>query len=159
MESFIDEIAALARVDPLEFRLQHLTTRGASRCSGAPRRAWAGSRGPRRGPSTRGAAVLTGRGLAYVHYKHDETIVAMGMEVEVERATGRIRVTRVVCAQDCGLMINPDYVRSQVEGNILQTLSRALHEDVVFDRHRVTSVDWASYPILTFPEVPGSRSS
>ena len=109
-------------------------------------------------PSPRGgdpaAAVLAGRGLAYVHYKHDETLVAMGMEVEVERATGRIRVKRVVCAQDCGLVINPDNVRSQVEGNILQTLSRALHEDVVFDRQRVTSVDWASYPILTFPEVP-----
>ena len=98
--------------------------------------------------------MLKGRGLAYVHYKHDETIVAMAMEVEVQRATGRIRVTRVVCAQDCGLMINPDSVRSQVEGNILQTLSRALHEETVFDRQRVTSVDWASYPILTFPEAP-----
>ena len=72
----------------------------------------------------------------------------------VERASGRIRVTRVVCAQDCGLMINPDSVKSQVEGNILQTLSRTLHEDIVFDRQRVTSVDWASYPILTFPEAP-----
>src|SRR5437764_13645628 len=62
------------------------------------------------------AAVLTGRGLAFVHYKHDETLVAMGMEVTVERATGRIRVTRVVCAQDCGLMINPDNVQAQLEG-------------------------------------------
>ena len=103
----------------------------------------------------RTAAVMTGRGLAYVHYKHDETIVAMGMEVRVERASGKIHVTRVVCAQDCGLMINPDGVKSQVEGNILQTLSRTLHEDVTFDRQRVTSVDWASYPILTFPEAPG----
>src|SRR5437764_12045293 len=100
------------------------------------------------------AAVLTGRGIAYVHYKHDETLVAMGMEVAVERATGGIRVTRVVCAQDCGLMINPDNVQAQLEGNIIQTLSRALHEEVVYDRDRVTTVDWASYPILTFPEVP-----
>jgi len=72
----------------------------------------------------------------------------------VERATGRIRVTRVVCAQDCGLMVNPDCVQSQVEGNIIQTLSRTLHEEVAYDRDRVTSVDWGSYPILTFPEVP-----
>jgi nicotinate dehydrogenase subunit B len=67
---------------------------------------------------------------------------------------GRVRVTRVVCAHDCGLMINPDCVRSQVEGNILQTLSRTLFEEVKFDRFRVTSVNWASYPILTFPDVP-----
>ena len=105
-------------------------------------------------PPDPGAAVLTGRGIAYVHYKHAENHVAMGMEVAVERATGVIRVTRVVCAQDCGLMINPDNVASQLEGNILQTLSRTLHEEIVFDRDRVTSVDWARYPILRFDEVP-----
>jgi nicotinate dehydrogenase subunit B len=92
--------------------------------------------------------------LAYVHYKHDETIVAMGMEVEVTRATGAIRVIRVVCAQDCGLAVNPDNVRSQVEGNVIQTLSRTLHEDVTWDRQHVTSIDWATYPILKFPETP-----
>ena len=154
VESFTDEIAALARVDPLEFRLRRLANprglevlrRVAARMGWQPR--------PSPGPGRRNAAVLTGRGLAYVHYKHDETIVAMGMDVTVERATGRIRVTRVVAAQDCGLMINPDCVKAQLEGNILQTLSRALHEEVVYDRDRVTTVDWASYPILTFPEVP-----
>jgi CO/xanthine dehydrogenase Mo-binding subunit len=111
---------------------------------------------PRPAPRPRdpGAAVLTGRGIAYVHYKHDETYVAMGMEVEVERAAGRIRATRVVCAQDCGLMVNPECVESQLEGNILQTLSRTLHEEIVYDRERITSVDWTRYPILTFPEVP-----
>ena len=102
----------------------------------------------------RRARCDTGRGIAYVHYKHEETLVAMGMEVAVERATGRIRVTRVVCAQDCGLMINPGCVPAQLEGNILQTISRTLHEEVAFDAKRVTSVDWASYPILRFPEVP-----
>jgi CO/xanthine dehydrogenase Mo-binding subunit len=76
------------------------------------------------------------------------------MEVAVERATGVIRATRIVCAQDCGLMINPDNVASQLEGNILQTLSRTLHEEIIFDRQRVTSLDWASYPILRFDEVP-----
>ena len=118
----------------------------------AARMGWQPRPSPKR--VDRRAAVMTGRGLAYVHYKHEETIVAMGMEVAVERATGKIRVTRVVAAQDCGLMINPDCVKAQLEGNILQTLSRALHEEIKYDRDRVTTVDWASYPILTFPEVP-----
>jgi nicotinate dehydrogenase subunit B len=154
VESFTDEIAALARVDPLEFRLRRLSNpRGLDVLKRvAARMGWQPRPSPK--PVDRRAAVLTGRGLAYVHYKHEETIVAMGMEVAVERATGRIRVTRVVAAQDCGLMINPDCVQAQLEGNILQTLSRALHEEVIYDRDRVTTVDWASYPILTFPEVP-----
>jgi len=76
------------------------------------------------------------------------------MEVEVDRATGEIAVRRVCCAHDCGLMINPDAVRAQVEGNILQTLSRTLYEETTFDRSRVTSVDWASYPLLRFTAVP-----
>jgi CO/xanthine dehydrogenase Mo-binding subunit len=154
VESFTDEIAALARVDPLDFRLRRLgNPRGIEALRRvAGRMAWHPRPSPR--PLDRRAVVLTGRGIAYVHYKHEETIVAMGMEVAVERATGRIRVTRVVCAQDCGLMINPDCVQAQLEGNILQTLSRTLHEEVVWDRDRVTTVDWASYPILTFPEVP-----
>ena len=154
VESFTDEIAAAAGADPLDFRLKRLTNaRGlevlravAARMGWQPR--------PSASAVDRTAAVMKGRGIAYVHYKHDETIVAMGMEVEVERASGRIRVTRVVCAQDCGLAVNPDNVKSQVEGNIIQTLSRTLHEDVMFDRRHVTSVDWASYPILKFPETP-----
>ncbi|MBI2158416.1 MAG: xanthine dehydrogenase family protein molybdopterin-binding subunit, partial [Candidatus Rokubacteria bacterium] len=151
VESFVDEIAALARVDPVEFRLRRLTNpRGVEVLRrAAARMGWQPRPSPR--PADRSAGVLTGRGIAYVHYKHAETLVAMGMEVAVERATGRIRVTRVVCAQDCGLMIN---VQSQLEGNIIQTLSRTLHEEVVYDRDRVTTVDWVSYPILTFPEVP-----
>ncbi len=154
VESFTDEIAALARVDPLEFRLRRLSNPRGLEVLGrvGMRMGWQPRPSPK--PVDRGAAVMTGRGIAYVHYKHDETIVAMGMEVAVERATGRIRVTRVVCAHDCGLMINPDCVQAQVEGNILQTLSRALHEEIVYDRDRVTTVDWGSYPILTFPEVP-----
>jgi len=148
------EVCALRTVDPVEYRTgrladppgQEVIRRAAALMGWQPRPA------PR--PPDPGAAVLTGRGIAYVHYKHAENHVAIGMEVAVERATGVIRVTRVVCAQDCGLMINPDNVASQLEGNILQTLSRTLHEEVVFDRDSVTSVDWARYPILTFPEVP-----
>jgi len=73
------------------------------------------------------------------------------MEAAVDRASGDIRVERVVCAHDCGQIINPDGVRAQVEGSILQTLSRVL---VKLDRSRVMSVDWSSYPILTFSQVP-----
>ena len=154
VESFTDEIAALARVDPLEWRLKRLTNPRAIEVLQrlAARMHWQPRPSPK--PIDPNAAVLTGRGLAFVHYKHDETLVAMGMEAAVERATGRIRVTRVVCAQDCGLMINPDNVQAQLEGNIIQTLSRTLHEEVVYDRDRVTTVDWNSYPILKFPEVP-----
>ncbi len=154
LESFVDEICAAAGVDPLEFRLRHLRNpRGQEVLRrAAARLGWQPRPSPR--PADPGAATLAGRGLAYIHYKGTENHVAVGMEVAVERATGVIRVTRVVCAHDCGLMVNPDAVQAQLEGNILQTLSRTLHEEVQFDRARVTSVDWASYPILRFPEVP-----
>ena len=154
VESFVDEVCALAKVDPVEYRLRRLADpRGQEVLRrAATRMGWQPRPSPR--PPDPGAAVLTGRGISYVHYKHNETYVAIGMEVAVERATGVIRATRIVCAQDCGLMINPDNVASQLEGNILQTLSRTLHEEIVFDRQRVTSLDWASYPILRFDEVP-----
>ena len=97
---------------------------------------------------------MTGRGMAYMRYKHAENYVAMAMEVEVEKATGKIQVTRITCAHDCGLIINPDGLRNQVEGNILQTLSRTLHEEVLSDGKRITSVDWVSYPLLRFPDAP-----
>jgi nicotinate dehydrogenase subunit B len=154
VESFVDEVASAARVDPLEFRLRRLSNPRAVEVLRrvAARMGWQPRPSPR--PIDPTATVLTGRGVAFIHYKQSETLVAMGMEVAVERATGRIRVTRVVCAQDCGLMINPDCVQAQLEGNILQSISRTLHEEVRYDRERVTTVDWASYPILTFPEVP-----
>jgi CO/xanthine dehydrogenase Mo-binding subunit len=76
------------------------------------------------------------------------------VEVAVDQAAGRIAVRRVVCAHDCGLVVNPDALKNQIEGCIVQTISRTLHEEVTFDRSRVTSVDWASYPILRFPEAP-----
>ncbi len=154
VESFVDELAAAAGQDPLAFRLAHTKNpRGVEVLRRVGQRmAWAPRPSPR--ASDAGAPVVTGRGVAYVHYKHAENHVAIGMEVAVERATGRVRVTRIVCAHDCGLMINPDCVTNQIEGNIVQTLSRTLFEEVTFDRFRVTSVDWASYPILTFPDVP-----
>jgi nicotinate dehydrogenase subunit B len=153
VESFADELAAAAGIDPVEFRLARL---GDARGVEVVRRAaalmnWKSRPSPDR--SAQGA-VMRGRGLAYIHYKHSEAYVAIGMEVAVERASGRIKVERVACAHDCGQMINPDGVRAQVEGSILQTLSRVLMEEVRFDRSRVTSVDWSSYPIMRFAEVP-----
>ena len=100
------------------------------------------------------AAVARGRGVGYIHYKHVEAYVAIGMEVAVERQSGRIRVERIVCTHDCGQIINPDGVKAQIEGNILQTLSRVMMEEVKFDRSRVTTLDWASYPIMRFSEMP-----
>jgi CO/xanthine dehydrogenase Mo-binding subunit len=98
--------------------------------------------------------MKTGRGVAYARYKQAENYVALAMEVNVDSLTGKITVRRIACAHDCGLVVNPDALKNQIEGCIVQTLSRALHEEVKFDRSRVTSVDWATYPILTFPEVP-----
>ncbi len=154
VESFTDEVAALAGADPVEFRLRYLADpRGIEVIRrAAARMGW----NPRPRPQTvdPSAPVLAGRGFAYVHYKHSENYVAIGMEVEVERQSGRIRVTRLVCAHDCGLMVNPDCVRSQVEGCILQGLSRTMFEEVTFDRSRVTSVNWTGYPVITFADVP-----
>src|SRR5205085_2949975 len=153
VESFVDELAAEANMDPLQFRLQALDNpRGREVIERLARlMQWQ----PRPSPArTKNGRVAGGRGMAYMHYKHNETFVAVGMDVQVDRASGELRVTRVACAHDCGLMINPDAVRAQVEGNILQTLSRTLHEETLFDRSRVTNVTWADYPILRFPEVP-----
>ncbi|MDH5286462.1 MAG: molybdopterin-dependent oxidoreductase [Betaproteobacteria bacterium] len=148
VESFTDELAAVARQDALAFRLAGL---GDPRGIEVVKRAaalidWQARPSP--GPGG------VGRGIAYLHYKNNETYVAIAMEAEVDRRSGAIRVRRVGCAHDCGLVINPDGVRAQIEGSILQTLSRALFEEVKFDRARVTSVDFASYPLLRFPDVP-----
>jgi nicotinate dehydrogenase subunit B len=152
VESFFDELAAAAGVDPLEYRLRLLTDpRGREVLE---RLGHLMDWRPRVSPPGRSGERMKGRGIAYVHYKRAETYVATGVDAEVEQATGVVRVLKVACAHDCGLMINPDAVRAQVEGSILQTLSRTLFEEVTFDRSRVTSTDWASYPILTFPDVP-----
>ncbi|MDM0052004.1 molybdopterin cofactor-binding domain-containing protein [Variovorax sp. J22R115] len=152
VESFVDELAAKAQVDPVAFRLRDMSNpRGAEVIR---RMAQMVGWQSRPSPAAAKGTLAVGRGMAYIHYKNNETFVAMAMEVEVDRATGEIAVRRVCCAHDCGLMINPDAVRAQVEGNILQTLSRTLYEETTFDRSRVTSVDWASYPLLRFPAVP-----
>ena len=98
--------------------------------------------------------LLIGTGFSYVRYKQAENYVAMAMEVSVDRSNGQVRARRVACAHDCGLVVNPDALRNQIEGLIIQTLSRTLHEEVKFDKSRVTSVDWSTYPILRMTEAP-----
>lgn len=152
-ESFLDELAAAAGADPLEFRLRHLKdARGVELLDRlAVLAKWEKStakHGDHRAP------IATGRGMAYVKYELVRTYVGAVADVEVDRATGEIRVTRFFVVQDCGQIINPDGVRNQIEGNIVQTVSRTLMEQVTFNRSRVTSVDWGSYRIIGFPEVP-----
>jgi nicotinate dehydrogenase subunit B len=153
VESFIDELATAAKADALEFRLRHMTDdKGIAILKRAAEMVGWQARPP--GSRVSDGPVASGRGIAYVHYKHEENRVAVAMNVRVERATGNVRIEKIACAYEAGLMINPDGVRAQVEGNLLQMASRTLHEEVTFDRDKVTSVDWASYPIMTFPEVP-----
>src|SRR6185295_2077506 len=96
--------------------------------------------------------ILTGRGLAYSF--RGQTVVAEIAEVEVNRKTGRVWVKRLVCAHDCGLVINPEGLRRTIEGGMLHSISRALHEEVTFDAEKVTSVDWRSHPTLTHADTP-----
>jgi CO/xanthine dehydrogenase Mo-binding subunit len=154
VESFTDELAVVAGIDALEFRIRGLSDARAIAVlqKAAELIGWQKRPSPNR--ENAGTGMSLGRGMAYVHYKQAENYVAIAMEVMVDRANGKIVVRRVTCAHDGGLIVNPDGLRNQVEGNILQTLSRTLHEEVKFDRSRVTSVDWAGYPILRFPEAP-----
>jgi CO/xanthine dehydrogenase Mo-binding subunit len=160
-ESFIDELAAAVQVDPVEFRLKLLTASTAD--DGGFKRArsiatiqaatetfkWDTRPSPRRRDS---GTILTGRGLAYAY--RSQTVVAEIAEVEVNRRTGHVWVKRFVCAHDCGLVINPEALRRTLEGGLLHSLSRALHEEVTFDTERITSVDWRSYPSLTHADTP-----
>jgi CO/xanthine dehydrogenase Mo-binding subunit len=154
MESFVDELAAAAKQDPLAFRLKYLkeprtigVLKAAAKLYGwQPRAAF--SAGKQSGRKAKG------RGIAWVN--RDDSRVATIMDVEVDQQTGEIRVVRVVVAHDNGLVISPDGMRNQIEGNIVQSVSRALHEEVTFNNAHVTSRDWASYPILRFHEIPDS---
>jgi len=154
VESFTDEMAVAAGADAVEFRLRALTDPRAIEVikRAADMIGWQARPSPN--PRAAQGNLLLGRGVAYMRYKQAENYVALAMAVAVDRASGRVEVRRITCAHDCGLVVNPDGLRNQVEGCILQTLSRALHEEVKFDHSRVTSVDWSSYPILRFPEVP-----
>jgi nicotinate dehydrogenase subunit B len=162
-ESFIDELAAAAKMDPMQFRMRLL--QGATDEDSGFKRArsiaclkavtekfgW----DPRPSPKpTSTADVVTGRGMAYAF--RGQTVVAEMAEVEVNRKTGRIWVKRIVCAHDCGLVINPEALVHTIENGLLHSISRALYEEVKFDTEKVTSVDWITHPTLRHDDVPES---
>ena len=150
-ECFLDEIAAAIGADPLELRLQYLhDARGEELLE---RLATLSSWRQRPKPD-RSGEIVTGLGLAYVKYELVRTYVGVVAEVQVDTKSGVVSAKRFYVAHDCGQIINPDGLRNQIEGNVVQTVSRVLKEEVKFDRSMVTSLDWGSYPILTFPEVP-----
>jgi CO/xanthine dehydrogenase Mo-binding subunit len=152
-ECFIDELAASARADPLEFRLKYLSD---ARGIELLRRLAAIAKWEQRPlphNNTYGD-IVTGRGVCYIKYELMRTYVGAVAEVEVNRKTGEIAVQRFYVAHDCGQIINPDGLMNQIEGNVIQTISRTLKEEIQFDRSGVTSLHWGTYPILTFTEVP-----
>ncbi len=152
-ECFLDELAAAAGADAIALRRRYLKDpRGLELIERLVALSkWQPRPSPARGQA---GAIQRGRGVSYVKYELVRTYIGAVAEVEVDRASGRIHVARVFVAHDCGQIINPDGLRNQIEGNVIQTVSRVLKEELTFDRGAVTSLDWASYPILTFPEAP-----
>ena len=156
----IDELATEAGVDPIEYRLRYLKDKRAVDLVNAvaERAAWE----PRPVRQQRDAEgdIVRGRGFAYALYVHSKfpgygaAWSAWIADVAVNKATGDVSVTRVVAGQDSGLMINPEGVRHQIEGNVIQSTSRALMEEIPFERTTVAAREWGAYPIIRFPEVP-----
>ncbi len=151
-ESFFDEIAAATAVDPFEMRIRHLSDPRALELLERLRQF---AKWQPRASRPRDPGVLAhGRGVSYAKYELVRTYVGVVADVTVDRTTGKIKVDRVFAVHDCGQIINPDGLRNQIEGNVVQTVSRTLVEKLTFNRSAVTSLDWGSYPILTFPDVP-----
>jgi nicotinate dehydrogenase subunit B len=159
-ESWIDEAATEAGVDPIEYRLRYLKdSRAIDLVNAVAERAGWKPRPVRQEPEAEGD-IVRGRGFAYALYVHSKfpgygaAWSAWIADVAVNKATGDVSVTRVVAGQDSGLMINPDGVRHQIHGNVIQSTSRALMEEVSFDRSSVTAREWGAYPIIKFPDIP-----
>jgi len=152
VESFMDEIAAAAGLDPIEFRLKHLTEPRAKAvlAAAAQKAGWDTRPSPKKSASSGDIATGHGVGLS----TRNGTYVATVAEVEANRKTGAVRVTRFVCAHDCGLIINPKALQTTIEANLIQSLGRSLKEEVTFDRSNVTSVDWITYPVARASDVP-----
>jgi CO/xanthine dehydrogenase Mo-binding subunit len=146
IESFIDELAQAAGADPVDFRLRHLADPRARDVitMAAARFGWPGF--DRRNG--------TGRGFAFARYKNLAAYLAVAVEAAVDRDSGEVRLKRATAAVDSGEAINPDGIRNQIEGGILQSASWTLYESVAFDQSRIQSRDWSSYPILRFSAVP-----
>jgi nicotinate dehydrogenase subunit B len=154
-ESIMDEVAALVKSDPVQYRLRHLSDARLTAVLKAAANAanWETRPSPRPGVHRNGLAA--GRGISCVLYEGDNGYCAMVAEVEVSQDTGRVTVTRLVIANDCGPISNPDGLRNQLEGGALQGMSRALMEEVTWDDQKVTSVDWRTYrPLYLGADVP-----
>lgn len=147
IESTIDDLARASGQDPVALRLRLLTDERAQAviAKAAADFGWAG-----RPPLPKGG----GYGFAFARYKNLEAYCAIAMEIVIDPEAGDVRVRRVSAAADTGEVVNPDGVRNQIEGGLIQSMSWTLFEEVTFDRRRVTSFDWSSYPILRFSSVP-----
>jgi CO/xanthine dehydrogenase Mo-binding subunit len=151
-ESQMDDMAAAARIDPVEFRLRHLTGSNNERVAAVLRAAAKQAGWQPRGADATRSAIAKGRGVAISGLAG--TVVAQIADVEVNRSTGKVTVRKVTVAHDCGIIVNPDGVRNQIEGNVIQGCSRALMEEVNFDAAGVKNLNWSTYPIMKFSEVP-----
>jgi nicotinate dehydrogenase subunit B len=149
IESFMDELAKAAGADPVEFRLRHMEDARARDVVqlAAEKFGWRTAAKPAKG---------RGRGFAFAKYKNLAAYTAVAVELEVEHESGQVRLLRFVAADDSGEIVNPDGVRNQIEGGMVQSASWTLGEAVTFDATRITSRDWSAYPILRFPELPES---
>jgi CO/xanthine dehydrogenase Mo-binding subunit len=148
-ESFMDEIAAQVKADPIAYRLRHLQDRRLIDVVNAAAKAAGWQPRPSPAPGRSPTGVASGRGFACVLYEGDNGYCAIVAEVDVDQESGRLSVRRLVSSQDCGPISSPDGMRNQIEGGALQGLSRALGEEVTWDDRKVTSVDWRSYHSLT----------
>jgi len=146
IESFMDELGEAASADPVEFRLRHLDDPRA--------RAVVQLAAERFGWPAKPREPGEGHGFAFARYKNLGAYCAVALSLRVEHETGRIRLGRIVAAVDSGHAVNPDGIRNQIEGAIVQSASWTLYEAVHFDRKRITSTDWSGYPIMRFPAVP-----
>jgi len=151
-ESFMDELAAEAGVDPIEFRLRHIEDPRAKVAleAVATKAKWQSGASPKR--TRQSGNVVSGRGIALA--LRGGTIVATVALVEVNRTSGEVRVQRLVCAHDCGLIVNPEALRGTIQANLIQSMGRALKEEVTFDRSNVTSLDWNTYPVARWADIP-----
>ena len=148
-------MAAAVKADPVDYRLRHLSDPRLIAVGKAAARAanWDTRPSPR--PSTRRTGAASGRGMSCVLYEGDNGYCAMVAEVDVDQGSGRVTVKRLVIAEDCGPISNPDGLNNQLEGGALQGLSRTLLEEVTWDDQKVTSVDWKTYrPLYLDADVP-----
>ncbi len=149
-DSFIDEVAAAVRADPVEYRLRHLSDPRMKDVLTGAAEAYGWDARPSPKPGNARTGVVRGRGIAVVLYEGDNGYCGLVAEVEVDQTTGAVTVLRLVASQDSGPVSNPDGIRNQMEGGALQGMSRAMREEVRWNDQNVMSQDWRSYPVFQF---------